>query len=122
MPITFAEIQKHDNGAQFFAADLHIHTYAVSEDVPDQALTVEAVIEEAVRLGISIISITDHNSSKNTEASVEYGRKYAGTAPRSPGRRGNNRARASLGLLCPRSYRVGSRPTQPNQYRRQARQ
>jgi len=78
MPITFAEIQKHDNGAQFFAADLHIHTYAVSEDVPDQALTVEAVIEEAVRLGISIISITDHNSSKNTEASVEYGRKYAG--------------------------------------------
>ncbi|MCX5747962.1 MAG: AAA family ATPase [Proteobacteria bacterium] len=66
-----------ENGAQFYTADLHVHSAGGSVDA-DKGMTVEAILDEAVKLGISILAITDHNSDRNTEASIQYGQKYAG--------------------------------------------
>ncbi len=78
MPITFNDIRKVDNGARFYTADLHVHSFGGSTDVSDQSMTVEAVIEAAVKQEIAVLAITDHNSDKNTAHSLEYGAKYAG--------------------------------------------
>jgi hypothetical protein len=78
MPITFDEIAKFDNGARFYTADLHIHSFGASSDVTDVTLTPEAIVDAAVRLGISIICLTDHNTEKNTQASIEHANRYAG--------------------------------------------
>src|SRR5687768_16881089 len=66
-----------ENGAQFYTADLHIHSAGGSVDA-DKEMTVEAILDEAVKMRISIVAITDHNSDRNTEASIQYGQKYAG--------------------------------------------
>src|SRR5579872_5020336 len=78
MPITFDEIAKFDNGARFYTADLHIHSFGASSDVTDNALTPEAIVEAAIQLGISIICLTDHNTEKNTQVSIEYAQRYTG--------------------------------------------
>jgi len=49
-------------------ADLHIHT-----NYSDGTMTPEAVVDEAVRLGISTISITDHDSVAGIVAACKYG-------------------------------------------------
>ena len=43
MPITFTEIERFDNGAQFYTADLHVHSFGASEDVADAAMTPRCV-------------------------------------------------------------------------------
>ena len=78
MAVTIEQIRKHDNGAQFYAADLHVHSYGASADVSDSGMTVEAIIDAAHKNGISILSITDHNTAANVERALEYGAKYAG--------------------------------------------
>ncbi len=78
MPVTFAEIEKFDNGAQFLNADLHVHSFGGSHDVRDSAMTVEAIIDTAVTLGIRILAITDHNNDANTAKSIAYAQKYIG--------------------------------------------
>jgi hypothetical protein len=78
VPITFAEIEKFDNGAQFLNADLHVHSFGGSHDVKDSMMTVEAIIDAAVKLGIRILAITDHNNDANTEESIAYAQKYIG--------------------------------------------
>jgi hypothetical protein len=78
MPITFAEIENFDNGAQFMNADLHVHSFGGSHDVKDSAMTVETIIDMAVKLGVRILAITDHNSDVNTEKSIGYAQKYTG--------------------------------------------
>jgi energy-coupling factor transporter ATP-binding protein EcfA2 len=78
MPITFDEIAKIDNGAQFFTADLHIHSFGGSSDVKDASLTPEAIIDAAIQNRISIICITDHNNDKNSQAAIDYAQRYAG--------------------------------------------
>lgn len=78
MPITFQEIETFDNGAQFWDADLHVHSFGGSHDVKDPTMTVEAIIDEAVKRGIRILSITDHNADTNTEGSITYAQKYTG--------------------------------------------
>lgn len=78
MPITFDEIKKIDHGARFYTADLHVHSFGGSDDVLDQGMTVEEIIETAVKDRIAILAITDHNSDKNALRSLEYGAKYAG--------------------------------------------
>ncbi len=60
MPITFTEIEKIDNGAQFLNAE-HVHSFGGSHDVKDSAMTVEAIVEAAVKLNIRILAVTDHN-------------------------------------------------------------
>lgn len=50
MAITFKEIEAVDNGAGFFNADLHVHSFGASHDVKDSSMTVEAVIDAAVSM------------------------------------------------------------------------
>lgn len=83
--ITLRNITDVDNGAKFLNADLHVHSYGASADVGDKAMTPGAVIEAAVRQGISVLAITDHNTDRNVAAAQEYALKYAGTLLVLPG-------------------------------------
>src|SRR5437867_11962751 len=58
-------VESIDNGARFYAGDLHIHTYGGSVDVKDAAMTVEAILDTAIAQDVIIVSITDHNNDKN---------------------------------------------------------
>jgi energy-coupling factor transporter ATP-binding protein EcfA2 len=78
MSIKLSDITVRPNGAKFYTADLHIHSYGGSHDVSDATMTVEAIADEAVKAGIGVIAITDHNTDRNTERSIEYAQKYAG--------------------------------------------
>jgi hypothetical protein len=78
MTIKLQDIQSQDSGAQFLKADLHIHSHGGSADVKDPNMTPEAIIETARALNLSIIAITDHNSDRNTKASIDLAQKYAG--------------------------------------------
>lgn len=62
------------NGARFYKADLHIHSYGImggSYDVVDITNTPAAIIDTAIGNGISIISITDHNEILNSIQAVQ---------------------------------------------------
>jgi predicted metal-dependent phosphoesterase TrpH len=78
MPITIKEITAYDSGAQFYAADLHIHSYGASEDVSDSSLTIHYIIETAFKNKVPVLAITDHNTARNVEPSIEYAAKYPG--------------------------------------------
>ena len=78
MAITFQDIAKFDKGAQFYNADLHVHSFGGSHDVKDSAMTVEAIVDEAVKQGIALLAITDHNSDANSQKSIDYAQKYTG--------------------------------------------
>ncbi|MDY0062572.1 MAG: AAA family ATPase [Myxococcota bacterium] len=78
MPIKYNDVVKLPNGAQFYTADLHVHTYGASPCVSDKSMTVEAVIDQAVMSGIGVMAISDHNTVRNTERSLEYAQKYIG--------------------------------------------
>ncbi len=85
MTITFEKVFEVDNGARFFNADLHIHTYGASECVSDSSMTVAAIIDQAIKNHIAIVAITDHNSDKNIEAAVDYAQQYIGSILVIPG-------------------------------------
>jgi predicted metal-dependent phosphoesterase TrpH len=70
--VLLKDIQKVDNGARFHNVDLHIHSYGASHDVKDAAMTPEAIVESSVRQGLSIISITDHNSNLNVQRALDH--------------------------------------------------
>ena len=72
--MSLTEIKSIDNGAKFFRADLHIHSYGdfASYDVSDVTMTPEKIIDEALKEGISIISITDHNEIGSIPAALSY--------------------------------------------------
>ncbi len=78
MPITFDEIAKIDSGARFFTADFHIHSFGASSDVTDAAMTPEAIVETALQHRVSAVCLTDHNTDKNTQASIDYAQRFAG--------------------------------------------
>lgn len=78
MSILFETIEKEGNGAQFYTADLHVHSFGGSPDVKDATMTVEAIVDTAVKQGVAIVAITDHNTDRNTHQSIDYARKYAG--------------------------------------------
>lgn len=69
-----SEIEATDNGAKFYRADLHVHSYGLtgSLDVQDELMTPSNIIDKAAEEGISIISITDHNSIGNINKAIEY--------------------------------------------------
>ncbi len=73
--IQFKDILALDNGARFHSVDLHIHSYGASHDVKDQTMTPEAIVDSAVRQGLSVIAITDHNSNANVQRAIEYAQK-----------------------------------------------
>jgi ABC-type lipoprotein export system ATPase subunit len=72
--MALTDIQSIENGAKFYRADLHIHSYGqyASYDVADTQMTPENIIDEAIRENIRIISITDHNEIGNIPAAIEY--------------------------------------------------
>ena len=75
----FSDIHKIDNGARFLNMDLHIHTYGGSADVKDKSMTPQAIVDSAVKQGLHVIAITDHNSDKNVQAAVDHAAQhYAG--------------------------------------------
>ncbi|HEV7232556.1 MAG TPA: PHP domain-containing protein [Bacteroidia bacterium] len=61
-------------GAKFFRADLHIHSFGEfgSFDVDDQTITPEAIVDTAISNGLGIISITDHNEIQNSNTAINY--------------------------------------------------
>ena len=78
MAVTYDNIKAVDNGAQFFNADLHVHSFGASHDVKDSTMTVEAIVDAAVKMGIGLLAITDHNSDANTAKSISYAQKHTG--------------------------------------------
>ena len=78
MAVTYDIIKAVDNGAQFFNADLHVHSFGASHDVKDSTMTMEAIVDAAVKMGIRLLAITDHNSDANTEKSISFAQKYTG--------------------------------------------
>ena len=64
-----------NNGALFYRADLHIHSYGKgmgSFDVTDTTNTPSAIVDTALAKGLKIISITDHNEIMNSINAVQY--------------------------------------------------
>lgn len=77
--VLFNDILVLDNGARFHSVDLHIHSYGASQDVKDSTMTPEAIVDSAVRQGLIIIAITDHNSNVNIQRAIDHAQgKYAG--------------------------------------------
>ena len=75
----FKDLNILDNGAQFHSVDLHIHSFGASSDVKDKTMTPEAIVESAVRQGLRVIAITDHNSNINVQRAVDFaGEKFTG--------------------------------------------
>ncbi|MDR0231385.1 MAG: PHP domain-containing protein [Dysgonamonadaceae bacterium] len=62
-----------NNGAKFYKADLHIHSYGEegSYDVTDVTMTPENIVDTAIEKGLSIISITDHNEDRNVKRAIK---------------------------------------------------
>lgn len=66
-----------NNGALFYKADLHIHSYGPSTgsfDVTDVSNTPQAIVDTAIEKGLKVISITDHNQYLNSQIAVQYAR------------------------------------------------
>lgn len=72
--MSLADITSIDNGAKFYRADLHIHSFGkyASYDVTDTLMTPQGIIDEALKESIKVISITDHNEIGNIPAALEY--------------------------------------------------
>jgi len=70
--ILFKDISVLDNGARFHNVDLHIHSYGASQDVMDSKMSPEAIVDSAVRQGLIVIAITDHNSNVNVQRAIDY--------------------------------------------------
>lgn len=75
---TFKDIEVIDNGARFVNVDLHIHSYGASADVTDTAMTPKAIVDSALKQGLSVIAITDHNSDVNVSEAVSYAATFSG--------------------------------------------
>ena len=58
------------NGANFYRADLHIHSFGSSHDVSDPNLIPTSIITAAQTDNIDIVSITDHNEISNVESLI----------------------------------------------------
>jgi DNA repair ATPase RecN len=70
MTEALTKILAYPNGARFYRADLHIHSYGASHDVRDVNMTAQNIVSTAMREGLSIIAVTDHNEIGNVEAAL----------------------------------------------------
>ncbi len=55
------QIRQLSSGAQFFRADLHVHSLGGSFDVSDPSATPEGLVDEAISVGLDVLAIADHN-------------------------------------------------------------
>ena len=65
-------------GALFYKADLHIHSFGKgmgSYDVKDTTNTPQAIVDTAMKKGLKVISITDHNEIINSILAVQYSKE-----------------------------------------------
>lgn len=76
MTVDMKTISRVEHGAQFLTADLHVHSFGGSACVHDPTMTVDAIIECALRNRIAILAITDHNSDVNLETALLSAAKY----------------------------------------------
>ncbi len=65
------EVVALPSGARFYRADLHIHSFGASHDVADQTMTPDAIVNTAVKEGLQLIAITDHNEISNVEVAIK---------------------------------------------------
>lgn len=65
------DVLSYSSGAQFFRADLHIHSFGPSHDVRDTTMTAAAIVSTAVTENLDIIAITDHNEIDNIETAIQ---------------------------------------------------
>lgn len=65
-------VHAQDAGAVFINADLHIHSHGGSADVPDASMSPEGIVDSAVRQGLSLIAITDHNNGANCSRAINH--------------------------------------------------
>jgi ABC-type Mn2+/Zn2+ transport system ATPase subunit len=61
------------NGAQFYRADLHIHSFGGSWDVTDNTATPQNIVTQAKIDNLHIIAIADHNTITNVRAAITAG-------------------------------------------------
>jgi ABC-type lipoprotein export system ATPase subunit len=59
------------SGAQFYRADLHIHSYGGSYDVTDASATPEQIVATAAGEKLSIVAIADHNEISNVPRAIK---------------------------------------------------
>lgn len=74
--VLFKDILAIHNGAQFVNVDLHLHSFGGSADVKDKTMTPQAIVDSAVKQGLGVVAITDHNSSKNVGAALEHATQF----------------------------------------------
>ncbi len=67
-PGAYAEVESHFIGARFFRADLHIHSFGASHDVKDSTSNPDNIVATAIKEGLSIIAVADHNEISNVES------------------------------------------------------
>lgn len=65
------EIVAVSSGARFYRADLHIHSYPASHDVKDSGMVPDAIVAQALREGLGLIAITDHNDISNVSSALK---------------------------------------------------
>lgn len=58
------------NGARFYRADLHIHSFGASHDVNDVTMTPEGIVQTALAENLNVIAVADHNEIANVEATL----------------------------------------------------
>src|SRR5688572_22924142 len=64
------EILALPNGARFYRADLHIHSFGSSHDVKDATMTPDGIVSTAVKERLDVIAVADHNEIGNVAATV----------------------------------------------------
>jgi PHP family Zn ribbon phosphoesterase len=70
------EITDLPYGAKFVRADLHIHSCVGSHDVRDTTATPEGIVSTAVREGLKIIALTDHNEITGVSEAIAAANSY----------------------------------------------
>lgn len=61
-------------GARFFRVDLHVHSHGGSHDVADTSMTPENIVATAVRHGLGVLAVTDHNEIANVAPTIHAAR------------------------------------------------
>ena len=68
---TLADILAIPNGARFYRADLHIHSFGGSHDVTDETMVSDAIAQTALAEKLEMIAVADHNEIKNVTKTVD---------------------------------------------------
>jgi DNA repair ATPase RecN len=67
---TLSDILSLPNGARFYRADLHIHSFGSSHDVKDVTMIPDGIVTTAVAEGLDVVAVADHNEIINVEATI----------------------------------------------------